>query len=523
MRLTGPSAAVLTASNLLDASPSSHCSSRQLSDLDVFGAKILAVDASPLQNYTAATDAGTWSGLDICNVTVTYTHPGRNDTVHVDVWLPLGDWNGRFQGAGGGGWRMGPSIDKLASAVSQGFSVARTDGGHDLNTRSDPEWWALDSPGNVDLSLLQNFASLALNDLANIGKQITANFYGTPAKKSYWNGCSTGGRQGIMLAQRYPDAFDGVLAIAPAINWAHFLVAMYWPQQVMNQLGYYPPPCVLEAINQFAIEACDTLDGVADGIISDPRVCDFDATTAVGKSVSCNGTQVSISKEVAIIANATWSGARDPSGRYNWYGLAKGTPFYNASATDGLVGTDCTDSSASSCSGAPSSYSRDWIKYFIYKDPNFSVENMTDAEFFATMHKSVQEYESVISASDPDLSSFKKRGGKMITWHGLSDQLIFPGGTVEYYEKVRKLDPAVKDFYRFFEAPGVEHCSGGIGPLPSGALSDLIRWVEEEEVPETLLAVDQNGAEMRRRLCLWPKKQEYVGGDPDQEESFTCV
>ncbi|KXT10538.1 hypothetical protein AC579_6103 [Pseudocercospora musae] len=523
MRLTGPSAAVLTASNLVDGSLSSRCASSRLSQLDVFGAKILAVTASPLQNHTAVTDAGIWSDLNICNVTVTYTHPGRDDTIHIDIWLPLEDWNGRFQGAGGGGWAMGPSIDKLASAASQGFSVARTDGGHDLDARSDPEFWALDSPGNVNLNLLQDFASLALYDLANIGKQITANFYGTPAKKSYWNGCSTGGRQGLMLAQRYPDAFDGILAIAPAVHWAHFLVAEYWPQQVMNRLGHYPPPCVFEAINQAAIKACDSLDGVVDGIISDPRICDFDATTVVGKSINCNGTQLSISKEAAMIANATWSGARDPSGKFNWYGLAKGTPFYNAS-TSGLVGTNCTDSSAPSCTGAPFPISRDWIKYFVYKDPKYPVENMTDAEFFATMHKSVQEYESIISASDPDLSPFRNVGGKMITWHGLSDQLIFPDGIVEYYEKVLKLDPAAKDFYRFFEAPGVEHCSGGVGPLPNGALSDLIRWVEEEDVPETLLALSQNGGKKtRRKLCSWPKKQKYIGGDPDQEESFTCV
>lgn len=527
--------AALLASQVANASFLSQCDGSRLYDLDVFGAEILAVDASPLQNTTVTTALGPYTGVNVCNVTVSYTHPGRNDTVHVDIWLPLENWNGRFQGVGGGGWSMGPSIYRLAEAASEGYAVARTDGGHSLNSETDPystatepENWALQSPGNVNLNLLADFAYLTLNDLAVIGKQITANFYGTAAKKSYWNGCSTGGRQGLMLAQKYPDAFDGILAIAPAINFAYFLVAEFWPQHVMNRLGYWPAPCELEAITAAAIEACDRLDGVADGIISSPSDCDFDATSVVGNTISCNGTHLPISSQAATIANAAWTGPRSPSGRYDWYGLAKGTPFYNTNYSVGLAGTTCTNNSnPTTCTGSPFSISEDWIKYFVQKNPAFNTTRSitTDEEYFHIFHNSIREYDDLISASDPDLSDFKHKGGKMITWHGLADELIFPGGSVRYYESVLDFDPDARAYYRFFEAPGVGHCAGGQGPLPDGAFESLVQWVEEEgsEGPETLVARDQAGGSRERELCAWPKRQRFVAGDGERREDFVCV
>lgn len=328
---------------------------------------------------------------------------------------------------------------------------------------------------------------------------------------------STGGRQGLMLAQRYPDAFDGILALAPAINWNRLLIAGYWPQHIMNRLGHYPPPCELNAITAAAIEACDSLDGLQDGIISQPGTCDFNALSIVGTDFDCEGQLQTLSLEAATIANAAWQGPRSPSGRYDWFGLTKDTPL-----TNGLVNTECSGNNASSCTGSPFAIPVEWIKFFVMKDPDFNLANMTDEQYFRTFHKSVQEW-SHEATDDPDLSAFKAHGGKMITWHGLSDVLIFPNGTSSYYEQVLEFDPGAADFYRYFEAPGVGHCAGGIGPSPGMDLAPLIKWVEEGKAPETLTAVSQDGSgAVERKLCAWPKQQVYVGGDPGNPNSFAC-
>lgn len=339
----------ISSSNLVQ-----RCNGSFLNNLDVFGAKILEVQANPVHNF-AATSAeiegtrvnGTWNDLNFCNVTVTYTHPGRHDEINVFVLLPFDNWNGRFLGTGGGGWRTGRPWDQIAPNTADGWASASTDGGHSQYDSS-AESWILDSNGNVNLTGLQNFASVALNDLAITGKQITANFYQTKPKKSYWSGCSTGGRQGLMMAQRYPDAYDGILAIAPAINWANFLLAEFWGQQVMNEMDYYPAECEIEAITRRAVEACDEIDGVKDEIISLPGLCEFDARSLVGEEFECNGEQRRFSKEAADIVNAVWRGARSKDGKYGWYGFTHETDL-----TGGTLGTECSgNASVSACTGA---------------------------------------------------------------------------------------------------------------------------------------------------------------------------
>jgi Tannase and feruloyl esterase len=213
---------------------------------EVFGAEILSLSASSVTNYSISlfqTDAHfpiNLTGLDFCNVSIQYTHPGQNDRINVQVWLPLSQWNGRFMGTGGGGYATELAAWALPYAVSLGYSAVATDGGH-LSDLSGDATWALISPGNVNWALLQDFAAIALDDAATIGKAITVAYYGSPPKYSYWNGCSTGGRQGLMMAQRYPSQYDGILAGAPAINWASIVVGVYWAQLIMNQLSMYVP------------------------------------------------------------------------------------------------------------------------------------------------------------------------------------------------------------------------------------------------------------------------------------------
>jgi hypothetical protein len=283
-----------------------------------------------------------------------YTHPGWNDVINVEIWLPLEEWNGyvptmklpkllrslvlkltfkhsRFQGTGGGGYQTGDGASALVSAVHDGYSAASTDGGHPSETAdiAAPAHWALLSPGNLNLPLLQDFAAVALADMTLLGQAITESYYGEKPAYSYWTGCSTGGRQGLMLAQRYPDLYDGIVALAPAINWDTFLVTEYWPQQIMNQLGMYPPPCELKAYT---------------------KACNFDPFSMVGKTFSCDDSEeLKFTSEGAQVAEAAWSGLIDSSGKQQWYGLSKDAPL------SGIAGTNGTSSS-----GIPFRHSKDW-------------------------------------------------------------------------------------------------------------------------------------------------------------------
>ncbi|KAL0260561.1 hypothetical protein SLS55_004250 [Diplodia seriata] len=483
------------------------CSPDAIPTPELLGGHVLSITATSVKDFDA--------NPSFCNITVQYTHPGQNDTVNVYVYLPASDnWNQRFMGYGGGGFRMRSNDTVVAKEVAKGYAVASTDGGHDW-TLDSAESWALASPGNVNAYLLNNFAAVALEDATLIGKAVTASFYGQEPRYSYWSGCSTGGRQGLMLAQRFPGLYDGILATSPAINWAKFVPAEYWPQFIMNQLDVYPAPCELDAITAAAIEACDALDGVEDGIIADPLGCRFDPLTIVGREYICGSSSSVISEGAAIIAQKTWEGVRTSNGNCSWYGLSPDAPL------SGLANTSC---SGGDCIGAPFGVTEEWIKLWVKRgDPAFDIANMSHAEYDAIIHHSVNQYKSIISTDDPDLSEFKASGGKMITWHGLADELIAPQGTTDYYENVLGLDPAATDFYRYFRAPGVGHCDGGTGPVPTDALESLVAWVEGAIAPDTLPAsVTAGNATRKLDLCAYPFVPAYKGGDMNEPSSYEC-
>lgn len=507
---------LLGVSQLLSSPPNAsdlqaRCTPDALQLPEFRGAEVLGIQASPALDYFSKVAQSTY---DFCNVTVTYTHPGWDDTINLHVWLPLQGWNGRFLGTGGGAWSTGYGAIAMEDPDYRGFTTAFTDGGHvhDNSLSADPTW-AHSSPGNVNWHLLQDFASASLYDLSVIGKAVTAAFYQEEPHHSYFSGCSTGGRQGLLLAQRYPHAFDGIMASAPAIHWATFLVAVYWTQQVMNRLGYHPPPCEVRAFVQRAIAACDGLDGVQDGIVSMPGLCEFDPYSLVGQEFSCEGENRTFTEKGAAVVESAWKGPSNTTARQRWYG-------FNPDARIGVISaaTKCDDSGE--CKSAAVTIYREWIRYFVLKDLDRDLSVMTDAEYFTIMHASRNEYDSVISAIDQDLSAFRDAGGKMLTWHGLADAAIPPNGTVQYYDSVLNFDPAAANYYRFFEAPGVAHCAGGPGPEPSDEMAQLVDWVEKGVAPEVLITGEKNG--VSRNLCPYPLQQVYVGGDPKKAESFAC-
>lgn len=282
----------------------------------LYGAEFLSMETTFVANHSQFVHAGLYTNhgsvnvtnANFCNVTLRYTHPGQGDIINVQVWLPTDSWNGRLQAIGGGGWQAGlyaPSLMGMTAAVGEGYSTVSTDAG--LGSQVYPTDWALLSPGNVNLYLLQDLGSVSLNDMAIIGKAVSTSFYGQPPKYSYFSGCSQGGRQGLMLAQRYPDAFDGIAASAPAINWSSFIFSDFWPSFMMKMLGEYPPACELDAITAAALDACDGLDGVVDGVIADIDACHFSAESIVGKTINCStfdGASRSISSASATIIEA---------------------------------------------------------------------------------------------------------------------------------------------------------------------------------------------------------------------------
>ncbi|KAL6706121.1 hypothetical protein ACN47E_006037 [Coniothyrium glycines] len=516
------------------------CSPSTFGNLTLFGGKILQIQAQqhrglaaevgPEQNHYAKNI----TGLEVCEIVVTYTHPGYNDEINTAIWLPPAEqWSGRLLGAGGGGFVAGAESNAtLIWAASEGFAVVSTDGGHAAEDAMNMEKWAFLSSGNVNWVQLQDWASTALDDAALLGKSVSHIFYGTPPQKSYFNGCSTGGRQGFQLAQRYPDQYDGILAGAPAIFWNEFVMQMFWPQAVMNGLGEYPSPCELQAIEMASIEACDELDGLKDGIITAPKHCNFNASTGVGKQYMCMSTMqnVTITKAAATVAQRTWDGSISPEGDFLWHGIDKGASFAVAANTTCSNGT---------CTGAPFIFPELWLKYFLTRDPSFDTLTVNTTNFESYMSQAVDLYDSVIGTSNPNLKQFSRRGGKLLVWHGLADTCIAPDATADYTRRVYERDPNAGDYYRYFEAPGVDHCGGGLGWFPGSALNNLIAWVENGTAPDSLDAEtqDSSGAmdgmdgmpsqpstfvKRTAKLCLWPKSLVYVSGDPDRAESFVC-
>ena len=495
----------------------SLCTSLQAPNVP--GVQVVSIRSMERRNATVYANPPLLSndivGLDVCDVEVILTHPGAHDKVRIQVWLPLSNWNGRFLSTGGSGWAAGLFDHALAPAVILGYAAASTDAGVSGDPYS-PGTWALTPDGQVNWALLTNFASRSVHEMAVVGKSVTGQFFRKEAFYSYWDGCSTGGRQGLSAAQNYPDDFDGIVAGAPASSWTKYVVAEHWPQVVMKEENTFPSPCELKAFTDASIEACDELDGVKDNILTDPQLCRFDPFSMVGSKVQCDGNEININAAVATVVRRIWDGP------VVWYGLERGAPL------DSLANTTVINGKRM---GAPFFVNDAWIRYFLEKSPGFDSTTIGSSDFTRLFNQSEAQYGGVIGSDNPDLSEFHSAGGKLIVWHGLSDQLIFPQGSVDYRQRVEEhmaKSSNVDDFYRLFLAPGVDHCGGGTtaGPPPIDPLAAVVSWVEDGVAPETLAAVTPGPSRTKasRNICRYPLKSEYLGsGDPTSAESYNCV
>ncbi|MFF7216126.1 DUF6351 family protein [Streptomyces sp. NPDC008238] len=453
-----------------------------------------------------------------CKVTVTLTHPGEDDRATVTTWLPEKGWNGRFQALGGSAYLAGDNGVGMGTAVKTGYAATTTDAG--VGDALDVGW-ALNSEGGINTAPLKNFASRSQHEAAVVGKEVVGAVYGKRAAYAYFTGCSTGGRQGYMEAQRYPDDYDGILADAPAVNWDEFEVATLWPQVVMNNEKTYPADCELDAFTNAAVKACDSLDGVRDGLVNDPERCDVDPRKLIGTKVVCHGEELTITAADAAVVRKIWDGPHTASGRKLWSGVPVGADLKGLAATttepDGTV------------KGNPFPVPAAWVRLWLEKDPSFDLSKITYRQFTQLFEQSRAEYDKVIGTDDPDLSGFRASGGKLLTWHGLADQFIPAQGTVAYRERVeRKMGGAkrVDDFYRLFLAPGTDHCGLNGSDGSADGLAALTAWVEHGKAPKTLPAtlVGASGKSVTRDLCGYPEVSRYKGhGDPDIASSFRCV
>lgn len=357
------------------------CSSACLAEPEIFGAVITSVFTSVVDDYQEAIHgfSNNWPALttpvnlSYCLVNVTLTHPGANDTVLNQFWLPLTGWNERFVGIGGGGFAANEGWSSLAPAVQRGYVAGGTDAGVSMDSQS-ADAWALVSPGNVNQYALVDFASRSIHEMTVIGKQISASFYGMYPRYSYWQGCSTGGRQGLGEAQMYPGDYDGIVPGAPAINWNDFTPAQRWPYVVMENEAYAPAQCEFDYATTAAVAACDGLDGLIDGIIGAPGLCHFSAYTLVAQIFECddnstmqfsNVTATIVQKiwDGPITINGTsaaqiWLGPTTLKGDNLWYGINRGANFSALAPT--------TIYPNGSTVAAPFAISDSWIRNYLY-------------------------------------------------------------------------------------------------------------------------------------------------------------
>ncbi len=442
-----------------------------------------------------------------CRVTATITHPLSGDRVKIFIGLPATNWNGRFRGNGGGGF-SGGSAGSLRGPVAQGYAAGATDTGHEGGSGS----FALDANGRLNWQAIVDNAYLGIHEMTVVGKALTQAFYGKAPRYSYFVGGSTGGRQGLMEAQRYPNDYDGIVSACPAINWHRFLPADLWPQVVMVAAKNFVTKSKLDAATAAAVAACDALDGVTDGVIDDPTRCAYDPKALVGTKVGDD----TFTDADADVVRKIWEGPRGQDGTFLWHGLARGTDLFALAGTGG-----------SPLTGKPFSIPLEWFQYFLLQNPKWDWTTLTPAGFELLWRQSVEEFGAVIGTDDPDLARFRDRGGKVIIYHGLADQLIPADGTIDYYKRVEQQmggAEKVSQFARLFLAPGVDHGFHGAGLTPTGQMEAIVRWVEEGQAPDQLIAErrDSSGKVIRTRpLFPFPQVAKYKGsGSTDEAENF---
>jgi Tannase and feruloyl esterase len=452
--------------------------------------------------------------------------PSSDSDIRFEVWLPA-TWNNKFQGYGNGGYAGTISYSGLADAVRHGYAGASTDTGHTEGGSGISAEWALNRPEKI-----ADFGHRSIHETAVAAKAVITAFYSEAPRKSYFNGCSNGGRQALMEAQRYPADYDGILAGAPANAWTRLLSsAASGVKATLSEADSYIPAAKLPAIQAAALAQCDATDGVKDGVIENPTACHFDPSVLLCKgtdSPSCLTTH-----QLAAL-QTIYGGLKSNKGTQIFPGLSPGGEA-EPGAWGPWISGDAPEKSNMFGFGTQ------FFRNMVYNDPQWQYRTFDPDRDVTVAKDRMAKY---LDSDNPDLTAFQKRGGKLIIYHGWSDAAIPALSTVNYYnEVVAKVGATQSDsFVRLFMVPGMGHCAGGSGPnafgqggTPNGDRfhsidAALEAWVEQGTPPEQIIATKyasnsgpRSSVERTRPLCAWPAVAKYKGsGSSDDASNFVC-
>ena len=490
------------AANNLAAAAGTSCetlASLKLPDTTITLAR--AVEAgtfAPLVSGAAETGGLIATLPAFCRVAATLK-PTSDSDIKVEVWLPASGWNGKLQAVGNGGWAGTISYSAMAQALRRGYATTSTDTGH-----SEPG-------GAFTLGHPEKFIDFAYrseHEMTVAAKAVVNAYYGSAPKYSYWNGCSTGGRQGLVEVQRYPNDFDGVIAGAQANPRTHLNAwQLSIAQAALSDPAAFIPREKYPAIHRAVLNACDTLDGVKDGLIGDPTRCHFDPQViACGKE---DGHECLTARQIET-ARTIMRPAKTSRGEEVFPGYAPGTELGWGTIVGGPE---------------PTSLAIDHYKYVVFKDANWDWRTFNIDRDVAVADKVDG---GTINAVDPNIQPFTGHGGKLLLYHGWADPLVAPGTSINYYNSVVKAlggPSKTAAIVRLFMVPGMGHCGGGAGPNTFDAVTALERWVEQGRAPDQMVASHStNGVVDRTRpLCPYPQVAVYKGaGSTDDAANFVC-
>lgn len=461
------------------------------------------------------------------------THPTTDSEIRMEIWLPVSGWNGKYLQIGNGGWAGSINRTGLIAPLLRGYAVAGTDNGHASDGLTPDAAWAVGRPEK-----LIDFGYRAVHETSVQAKAILRTFFGREEALSYFNGCSDGGREALMEAQRYPEDFNGIIAGAPANNWSRLFTGFVWNEQALAENPI--PPAKLPVIQKAILDSCDALDGVEDGLIEDPRVCDFrlgSLACEAGDAADC------LTEEQITTLEKIYNGPGNPrTGEHIFPGYPMGTEAVPGGWVPWII------SPAPQAPSIQAGFGNSYYGQAVFEQAVWDFNTLDLDEDLAFGDAKAGP---IFNSTNPDLRSFRANDGKLIQYHGWGDAAITALSSIDYYESVRTFlnrfpDPRsetrdMDDFYRLFLVPGMGHCSGGIGPNNFGngilatsidpehdLLSALEAWVEQDVAPARLIgtgtAVNDPETTLTRPLCPYPRTARYLGsGDPNNAENFACA
>ncbi|KAK7543810.1 Tannase/feruloyl esterase [Phyllosticta citricarpa] len=455
---------------------------------------------------------------DLCRVALRVPTSNRSE-ISMEAWLPV-NWTGRFLSTGNGGVSGCIQYEDMAYTAGLGFSTVSANNGH--NGTGGETFY-----NNEDI--VTDFAWRSIHTGVVVGKKISEAFYGKTHTKSYYLGCSTGGRQGLKSAQSFPDDFDGIVAGAPA---AAFVNLTSWSGNFYKILGDEDAPTYVSsdlwaAIHEDILKQCDGIDGVVDGVIEDPELCLYRPESFICAPDATNTTSCLTPAQAGAV-RLVFSPVYGVNGSLVYPRMQPGSEIV---ASKRLY-------------AGPFQYTNDWYRYAIYNDPSWDPASLDSEQMEFASNKNPGN----IQTWEGDLSALRDRGSKLLHYHGLMDGLISSENSPRYYNHVARTMgltvEEIDEFYRFFRISGMAHCTGGDGAHAIGneqgnmesldpeenALMAMVRWVEEGIAPETLIGTKwkgdtkDTGVAYKRAHCKYPARNVYVGsGDGTDQEGWKCV